>query len=135
MFGPSSAKHVKRSLQTTSSRQISHKKIDDDAVIFNKYELGRKLGQGSFGVVYEITNKETDAKFAIKIISKEKVGGGRLAVSFENEVFIMKSVIHPNLIKLEEVFESKKVKRLIRIILPDPMFLFSTFNHFFRSFT
>jgi serine/threonine protein kinase len=108
MFGTGSAK-CKRSLQAVSSRQISHKKIEDDAVIYKKYELGRKLGQGSFGVVYEITNKETDEKFAIKIISKEKVGGGKYAVSFENEVFIMKSVIHPNLIKLEEVFESKKV--------------------------
>jgi serine/threonine kinase 33 len=65
--------------------------------------------KGSFGVVYEIINKETDEKFAIKIINKEKVGGGKYAVSFENEVFIMKSVVHQNLIKLEEVFESKKV--------------------------
>ena len=32
-----------------------------------------------------------------------------MAISFENEVLIMKSVIHPNLIRLEEVFETKKV--------------------------
>ncbi len=38
-----------------------------------------------------------------------KVGGGKSGVSFENEVLIMKSVIHPNLIRLEEVFETKKV--------------------------
>lgn len=99
--------------------------------------------KGSFGVVYEVKNKETQEKFAIKMISKEKVsfssnylfkrhvyealfntynylflskikvGGGKYAVSFENEVYIMKSVIHPNLIKLEEVFESKKKLYLI----------------------
>lgn len=34
---------------------------------------------------------------------------GKSSLSFENEVLIMKSVSHPNLIKLEEVYESKKV--------------------------
>ena len=29
--------------------------------------------KGSFGVVFEVKNKETDEKFAIKIINKEKV--------------------------------------------------------------
>lgn len=107
MFGEAKAKN--RSSSNLNNRQISHKKIDDEEIIYKKYEIGRKLGQGSFGVVYEILNKETDEKFAIKIINKEKVGGGKYAVSFENEVYIMKSVIHQNLIKLEEVFESKKV--------------------------
>lgn len=102
-----------RSTSNVNNRQISHKKIDDEDIIFKKYEIGRKLGQGSFGVVYEIVNKETEEQFAIKIINKEKVGGGKYNVSFENEVFIMKSVIHPNLIRLEEVFESKKKLYLI----------------------
>lgn len=112
MFGSSSAsKNSKRNAAGTPTRQISHKKIEDDEVIYKKYEMGRKLGQGSFGIVYEIMNKASEEKFAIKVISKEKVGGGK--ASFENEVFIMKSVIHPNLIKLEEVFESKKKLYLI----------------------
>ena len=42
-------------------------------------------------------------------MSKEKAGS-KSAISFENEVLIMKSVQHRNLIKLEEVFETKKVK-------------------------
>jgi serine/threonine protein kinase len=29
--------------------------------------------KGSFGVVYEIRNKDTGEKFAMKVISKEKV--------------------------------------------------------------
>lgn len=110
---PSKLKHNNRSSSNLNYKPISHKKIDDEDIIYKKYEIGRKLGQGSFGVVYEIDNKETNEKFAIKIINKEKVGGGKYNVSFENEVFIMKSVIHPNLIKLEEVFESKKKLYLI----------------------
>ena len=31
------------------------------------------LFKGSFGVVYELRNRETEQKFAMKIINKEKV--------------------------------------------------------------
>ncbi|CAF0710394.1 unnamed protein product [Brachionus calyciflorus] len=95
-----------------SIRQISHSRIEDEELIYKKYELGRKLGQGSFGVVYELKNKETDEKFAIKIINKEKCGY-KSTIGFENEVNIMKSVTHKNLIRLEEVFETKKKLYLI----------------------
>lgn len=95
-----------------SNRQIPHSRIDDEEQIYKKYELGRKLGQGSFGVVFELKNRETDQKFAMKIINKEKAGC-KYAITFENEVLIMKSVTHQNLIRLEEVFESKKKLYLI----------------------
>ena len=94
------------SLTGKTSRSIAHTRIEDEKVIYDKYELGNKLGQGSYGVVYEIASKESNEKFAIKIISKERANRSS---SFENEVHIMKSVTHPNLIKLEEVFDSKKV--------------------------
>jgi hypothetical protein len=34
---------------------------------------------------------------------------GKAVLNFENEVLIMKSVTHPHLIQLEEVYENKKV--------------------------
>jgi serine/threonine protein kinase len=37
------------------------------------YTFGRILGQGSFGMVIEATNKETETKWAIKKVNKEKV--------------------------------------------------------------
>ena len=37
------------------------------------YNLGRKLGQGSFGVVYEATHLDTKKKWAIKKVNREKV--------------------------------------------------------------
>ena len=42
-----------------------------------------------------------------------KFKNGKSSINFENEVLIMKSVAHQNLIKLEEVFETKKVKRRV----------------------
>lgn len=37
------------------------------------YTFGKILGQGSFGMVIEATDKETDTKWAIKKVNKEKV--------------------------------------------------------------
>lgn len=37
------------------------------------YTFGRILGQGSFGMVFEATDKETEIKWAIKKVNKDKV--------------------------------------------------------------
>lgn len=37
------------------------------------YTFGRILGKGSFGMVIEAIDKETETKWAIKRVSKEKV--------------------------------------------------------------
>lgn len=42
-------------------------------VIQEIYTFGRILGQGSFGLVIEATDKETETKWAIKKVNKEKV--------------------------------------------------------------
>jgi serine/threonine protein kinase len=100
--------------QNQNQIQINHSRIDDEEVIYKKYDLGRKLGQGSFGVVYELTCRDTpQLKFALKIINKEKCGKSSQSgsLNFENEVIIMKSVVHENLVTLIEVYETKKVKK------------------------
>uniref|UniRef100_A0A670XPD1 Protein kinase domain-containing protein n=1 Tax=Pseudonaja textilis TaxID=8673 RepID=A0A670XPD1_PSETE len=38
------------------------------------YSFGRKLGQGSFGVVIEVKHKKTGVKWAMKKVNREKVG-------------------------------------------------------------
>lgn len=50
-----------------------HTRVDDESEIEKKYSLGEVLGQGSFGVVREVTNRLTGQKFAMKIVNKEKV--------------------------------------------------------------
>jgi serine/threonine protein kinase len=36
-----------------------------------KYEILNKLGEGSFGTVYRVKNKETDVFYAMKTIPKK----------------------------------------------------------------
>jgi len=67
------------------------------------YELGKEIGQGGFSVVYRAKRIKDGAIFAIKKITKDEEG-----VDIEllkREIYIMKKVDHPNILKLYEVYE------------------------------
>ena len=48
-------------------------RVDDESNIEKKYTFGEVLGQGAFGVVREVTNRQTHEQLAMKIVQKDKV--------------------------------------------------------------
>ena len=76
------------------------------------YTLTRKLGEGSFGTVHLCNHRLTGDEFACKVISLTKINQTSLRKLHE-EISIMKSVDHPNIIKLREVFFGSKTVYLI----------------------
>uniref|UniRef100_A0A668A476 Serine/threonine kinase 33 n=1 Tax=Myripristis murdjan TaxID=586833 RepID=A0A668A476_9TELE len=93
-------------------RQVPHTRLEDDADLKKIYAVGRKLGQGSFGVVREVTHIETNEKWAIKKVNKEKAGDAKVEL-LEREVSILKQVKHAHIIHLKEVFETPKRMYLV----------------------
>ncbi|GAV57294.1 Pkinase domain-containing protein/EF_hand_5 domain-containing protein [Cephalotus follicularis] len=79
-----------------------------------RYELGRELGRGEFGVTYLCTDKEGGDTFACKSISKKKL---RTAVDIEDvrrEVEIMKNLPrHPNIVSLKHTYEDDNAVHLV----------------------
>ncbi|KAG9449422.1 hypothetical protein H6P81_009387 [Aristolochia fimbriata] len=79
-----------------------------------RYELGRELGRGEFGITYLCTDKETGEVFACKSISKKKL---RTAVDIEDvrrEVEIMKHLPpHPNIVSLKDTYEDDSAVHLV----------------------
>nr|XP_016851700.1 PREDICTED: serine/threonine-protein kinase 33 isoform X3 [Anolis carolinensis] len=98
--------------------KIPHTRIDDGGAIQLIYTFGRKLGQGSFGVVIEATHKETGIKWAIKKVNREKAGSSAVKL-LEREVSILKTVNHDHIIHLEEVFETPKRVYLVMELCED----------------
>ncbi|XP_071256036.1 serine/threonine-protein kinase 33-like isoform X1 [Salvelinus alpinus] len=97
---------------SSAERKVPHTRMEDEADLQQIYSFGRKLGQGSFGVVCEATHNETRKKWAIKKVNKEKAGSSGVKL-LEREVSILKRVNHAHIIHLEEVFETQKRMYLV----------------------
>ncbi|XP_068116865.1 serine/threonine-protein kinase 33 [Hyperolius riggenbachi] len=97
---------------SSAENKVPHTRMDDEAAIQQIYTFGRKLGQGSFGVVIEATHKESGKKWAIKKVNREKAGSSAVKL-LEQEVSILKRVNHEHVIHLEEVFETPKRMYLV----------------------
>ncbi|XP_036115276.1 serine/threonine-protein kinase 33 isoform X2 [Molossus molossus] len=98
--------------------KVPHIRMDNGAAIQEIYTFGRILGKGSFGVVIEATNKETETKWAIKKVNKEKAGSSAVKL-LEREVDILKSVRHEHIIHLEQVFETPTKMYLVMELCED----------------
>lgn len=76
-------------------------------LLMQRYELGRLLGQGTFGKVYYGRSIQTGQSVAIKVIDKEKITRARIIDQIKREISVMRLVRHPNVIHLYEVMATK----------------------------
>jgi len=83
----------------------SLQKISFTQKLEDTYEIGSILGEGRFAVVWSGGHKISRKEVALKMINRAKVFAREDIV--ENELRIMRSVNHPNIIKLIEDFESE----------------------------
>ncbi|RAW38780.1 hypothetical protein PC110_g4977 [Phytophthora cactorum] len=71
------------------------------------YKLGRKLGSGAFSVVHIATHRETRKQVAVKCIAKASLGPQDVH-SLKQEVEVMSSLNHPNIVPLLDYFEEDR---------------------------
>ena len=64
------------------------------------YRLGKKLGQGGMGSVYEGVDEVTGQRAAIKVLSPHLAGEEGFRVRFEAEIESLKKLRHPNIVRL-----------------------------------
>ncbi|XP_019131941.1 serine/threonine-protein kinase 33 isoform X2 [Larimichthys crocea] len=98
--------------RNTSERNVPLIRLDDDADLRKIYKFGRKLGQGSFGVVYEATHIETQTKWAIKEVCRPAAGSSKVQL-LGHEINILKQVNHAHIIQLKEIYETAKMIYLV----------------------
>ncbi|KAE8886197.1 hypothetical protein PF001_g14602 [Phytophthora fragariae] len=79
-----------------------------DVMSFHRfYKLGRKLGSGAFSVVHIATHRETRKQVAVKCIAKASLGPQDVH-SLKQEVEVMSSLNHPNIVPLLDYFEENR---------------------------
>ncbi|KAK9922967.1 hypothetical protein M0R45_031403 [Rubus argutus] len=76
-------------------------------IIFDKYEMGRLLGQGTFAKVYHGRNLASNESVAIKVINKDHIKKEGLVEQIKREISIMHLVHHPHIVELKEVMATK----------------------------
>ncbi|KZV37786.1 CBL-interacting protein kinase 25 [Dorcoceras hygrometricum] len=80
----------------------------DKKLLFEKYEMGKLLGQGTFAKVYYGKNLATNKCVAIKVIKKDQViRSERMMEQIKREISVMRLVRHPNIAELKEVMATK----------------------------
>jgi len=72
-----------------------------------KYEIGRTLGEGTFGKVKHAVHVSTRVEVAIKVLDKERIQKQSMGSQIKKEISIMKQLGHPNIVKLKEVLASR----------------------------
>lgn len=91
---------------------MMHSKTQDGYPIsipttFHGYNVLQYLGCGSTCIVTLVEDQNTGEKYSAKIISKKDIENRNMLKSIMNEINVLKSLSHPNIIKLEETFEIK----------------------------
>ena len=75
------------------------------------FKIEKVLGRGSFGSVYLVTRKQDQKIYALKTVILEKLSKKEQENSV-NEVRILASVTHPNVIGYKEAFWNDKESSL-----------------------
>ena len=76
--------------------------------ISKNIELLNIIGKGSYGNVYLAKNNSNNQYYAVKVISKSQLQSKIVYQYFNNEIYILKHINHPNIVKYISLVEQKK---------------------------
>eukprot|EP00539_Tryblionella_compressa_P011966 CAMPEP_0178807966 /NCGR_PEP_ID=MMETSP0745-20121128/17237_1 /TAXON_ID=913974 /ORGANISM="Nitzschia punctata, Strain CCMP561" /LENGTH=1004 /DNA_ID=CAMNT_0020468053 /DNA_START=129 /DNA_END=3143 /DNA_ORIENTATION=- len=74
--------------------------------VYDGVHTGPVLGSGISGLVRLVTHKATGVKYAVKCLDLGLVDTEEGLAQLREEIFIMCQLDHPNIVRLEEVYES-----------------------------
>lgn len=78
----------------------------------DQYEKVKKIGEGTYGVVYKARNRATNATLALKKIRLEQADEGVPSTAIR-EISLLKEMQHGNIVRLQDVVHNEKSLYLV----------------------
>lgn len=77
-------------------------RIDED------YEIGERIGSGSFGTVFKVKHIKSGIRRAMKVLKRSAIEDNMIEENFQVEISILISTDHPNIMKIFEYYTDNK---------------------------
>lgn len=108
---------IKIEVQMTKSSYVKMK--NDTVTRVNDYRIGKKLGQGAYGMVLKGSKDHKD--YAIKvlrrsILKRKRMGKGSAFDGVLREIALMKTLTHLNIVQLYEVIDDEQRDELYLVM-------------------
>lgn len=84
----------------------------------DRYRLGKRLGEGSMGIIYGAHDDTLDRDVAIKFLLPERVAGGEASARFLREARAVARLSHPNIMTLYDVDREREWHYLVLEHIP-----------------
>lgn len=106
LFGSSISKSLEQSLSEYVESGIPNHSCRSQQMI-GEYIIDQEIGKGSFATVFKAHHKQSEGNefVAIKVIERQKLNK-KLLENLSLEISILKSIRHPNIVRLYEVYHS-----------------------------
>ena len=101
-------------IKLTNELLVAKSKSNPD----KEYKKLNFLGEGSFASVYRVQNKYTDAICAMKIINKSSSCSAEDEKEILNEINILRTMDHPNVLKIFEFYSNKDSYSIVTELCP-----------------
>lgn len=94
-----SAHHPKRSVRSNASMV---------SAIQSRYHIKRRLGTGASGAVFHVVSRQDGCAHALKVIDKARLKTRSAHESIANEITMLESLRHPNIINFHHAYEDRQ---------------------------
>lgn len=98
------------SIPSQSHAQVARQntQTNDSTLRLENYQFGKVIGQGAYAAVKLVMERSTRKKYAVKIYEKHRLNDPMKRKAAQREITVLKRLMHPNLIKLHDLIDTKK---------------------------
>jgi serine/threonine protein kinase len=89
---------------------LSLENLPEGHIIDERYEIKEKLGQGGFGAVYLVNDKNMNIDKALKIIPEAIINDKEAMFDLQNEAQTMIALNHPNIVRVYDFHKTGSIK-------------------------